>query len=222
MSVDRDQRRRFLLSAGRTAAFCGLAGTLGHLLRRGAPARAAGTPCGPPGRCVACPELRSCGLPSAREVLAVSAGPTVWQLDPTLCVQCGGCSTNCVLEPSAVKAVNSYGICGYCKLCFGYFQPGVSRLDEGAEHQLCPVGAIQRSFVENPYYEYTIDEDLCVACGKCVDACALFGNGSFYLQVRHDRCLGCNECSVAVKCPAGAYRRVPASAPYLTKEPRGS
>ncbi|OHB82138.1 MAG: hypothetical protein A2W31_03490 [Planctomycetes bacterium RBG_16_64_10] len=42
-------------------------------------------------------------------------------------------------------------------------------------------------------------------------------NGSLYLQVMHDRCLQCNECSIAVACPTGAFRRVPAQRPYLMK-----
>jgi len=79
------------------------------------------------------------------------------------------------------------------------------------------LGAIQRKFVEDPYYEYTIDEALCIGCAKCVDGCNRFGNGSLYLQVRHDRCLNCNECSIARVCPSDAFRRVPASHPYLLK-----
>ena len=38
---------------------------------------------------------------------------------------------------------------------------------EAAENQACPTGAITRRFVETPYYEYTIDEELCNGCGKC-------------------------------------------------------
>jgi electron transport complex protein RnfB len=125
--------------------------------------------------------------------------------------------THCVLNPSAVKCVHAFDMCGYCELCFGFFQPEATALNEGAENQLCPVGAIQRRFVEEPYYEYTIDESLCIACGRCVKGCNTFGNGSLFLQVRHDRCLNCNECSIARVCPADAYRRVPADRPYLFK-----
>jgi len=142
---------------------------------------------------------------------------TVWQLDPNKCVQCGQCATNCVLAPSAVKCVHAYAMCGYCKLCFGYFQPSPVALNTGAENQLCPVGAIQRTYVDDPYFEYTIDEALCIGCGKCVKGCGAFGNGSLFLQVRHDLCVNCNECSIGRTCPADAFRRVPAGQPYLLK-----
>ena len=141
----------------------------------------------------------------------------VWQLDPDVCVACGNCATECVLSESAVKCVHAYAVCGYCELCTGYFEPAAMELDSGAENQLCPTGAIQRTFREDPYYEYTIDEARCIGCGKCVKGCGAFGNGSLFLQVRHDRCLNCNECSIAAACPSGAFRRVPADRPYLIK-----
>ena len=142
---------------------------------------------------------------------------TVWQTDPDKCIQCGNCATRCVLNPSAVKCVHAFAMCGYCDLCTGYFDPQPNALNTGAENQLCPTGAITRAFVEDPYYEYRIDESLCIGCGKCVEGCNAFGNGSLFLQVRHDRCRGCNECSIAAACPADAFRRVPASQPYLLK-----
>jgi electron transport complex protein RnfB len=142
---------------------------------------------------------------------------TRWQLDPNKCIQCGRCATDCVLEVSAVKCVHSHGMCGYCKLCTGYFEPEPINLDEGAENQLCPTGAIQRKFIEEPYYEYNIVPDLCVGCGKCVKGCNMFGNGSLYLQVNHDRCINCNVCAIATACPAQAFRQVPAPQPYLLR-----
>lgn len=156
--------------------------------------------------------------------LAARAAPrpaTVWQIDPEKCVQCGQCMTDCVLTPSAVKCINQFQMCGYCRLCFGYFQPGVVNLDSGAENQVCPTGALRRRFVEEPYYEYTIDRDLCTGCAKCVKLCAAFGNGSLYLQIQHDLCVQCNECSIAKNCPSGAIRRIPADAPYLLKGGHG-
>lgn len=142
---------------------------------------------------------------------------TVWQIDPMKCVQCEHCATSCVLAPSAVKCVQSYPICGYCRLCFGYFQPNAPQLTSAAENQLCPTGAIERLFVEDPYWEYNIEEDKCIGCAKCVKACEMFGNASFYLQVRHDICVNCNDCSIARQCPADAWSRVPADLPYQLK-----
>ena len=144
-----------------------------------------------------------------------SAEPMVWQIDPDKCTQCGRCATECVLTPSAAKCFHAHILCGYCKLCTGYFEPQPNALNTAAENQVCPTGAIKRRALEDPYYEYMIDEPLCIGCGKCVVGCVLFGNGSFFLQVRHDRCLNCNECSIAKVCPADAWSRVPASQPYL-------
>jgi len=142
---------------------------------------------------------------------------TVWQIDPAKCVQCGRCSTSCVMEESAVKCVHVFAMCGYCRLCTGYFEPQPNDLTTGAENQICPTGAIKRRFVEDPYFEYEIDEALCVGCAKCVAGCQRFGNGSLHLQIRHDRCLTCNECSISVVCAGRAFTRVPADRPYLLK-----
>ena len=141
----------------------------------------------------------------------------VWQLDPQSCVRCGRCATSCVLEQSAVKCFQLYPICGYCKLCTGYFVPEPNALTTAAENQLCPTGAIKRKFIEDPYYEYSIDAELCIGCAKCVEGCTRFGNGSFYLQMDQRRCLNCNECSIAKVCPSEAFRRVPVDQPYIAK-----
>lgn len=153
--------------------------------------------------------------------LGVAAGKdeqaTVWQLDPDKCISCGKCSSACVLSPSAVKCIHAYSMCGYCKLCTGFFEPDPNALNTGAENQLCPTGAIKRTYIEDPYYEYVIDEKLCIGCGICVKGCTAFGNGSLFMQVRHDRCLNCNQCAIATQCPADAYERVPVDQPYLLK-----
>lgn len=140
---------------------------------------------------------------------------TLWQLDPNKCTQCGQCATHCVLNPSAVKCLNQFNICGYCDLCFGYLQPGSRERNTGAENQLCPTSAIERKYIEAPYYEYKIHEERCIGCAKCVEACLVFGNASFYLQVRQDVCINCNECSIAKACPSNAFSEVPASEPYM-------
>jgi electron transport complex protein RnfB len=146
-----------------------------------------------------------------------SKGELVWQLDPFKCVRCGRCADYCVLTPSAVKCYHAYDLCGYCDLCGGYLKPDANELGTAAENQLCPTAAIKRKFIEDPYFEYDIDKELCIGCGICVEGCTSFGNGSLHLQVSHDYCVNCNECAIARVCPADAFLRVPADNPYLIK-----
>jgi len=145
----------------------------------------------------------------------------VWQLDPDKCMACTNCQTHCVLDESAVKCVQCFQMCGFCDICTGYFPTKNYELNTGAENHLCPTNSLVRTFIEEQagvrYFEYTIDEPNCIGCGKCVEGCALM-NGSLYLQVRHDRCVNCNECAIAVACPTQAFRRVPASEPNLLKK----
>ena len=141
----------------------------------------------------------------------------LWQIDPDRCIQCGRCETACVMTPSAVKCVHKLDQCGYCVLCAGFHAQGVKEADTAAENQLCPTGAIVRRFVESPFYEYTVIEDKCTGCGKCVKGCAAFGNGSLYLQIRHDRCRHCNECAIVTVCPAKAIRRIDPAEPYYLR-----
>jgi electron transport complex protein RnfB len=200
-------RRDFLKKLMQTGIFAGLTAIGGTMLfktKRGE--------CDNSFICGSCGSADTCDLPQARMMRQ-----TVWQLDPAKCIQCGQCQTECVLTPSAVKCVHVFAMCGYCDLCGGYFKQGTKTLNTGAENMLCPTNAIKRTFIEEPFFQYTVDESLCNGCGKCVKGCAAFGNGSLQLQVRHDRCSNCNECSIARKCPSGAFTRVPAHKPYLLK-----
>lgn len=141
----------------------------------------------------------------------------VWQIDPFKCVQCGLCRTHCVQTESAVKCVHDFPMCGICDRCVAYLNPSSVDLENGAENELCPLGAIRRQLIEPPYFEYLIDERLCTGCGVCVKHCAKAGKGSLYLQVRHDRCLNCNQCAIAAACPAEAFVRLPADSPYVVR-----
>ena len=146
---------------------------------------------------------------------------TLWQINPDQCTQCEKCATECVLPLSAVKCVHAYDVCGYCELCGGYSTSDATKLDTAAENQLCPTGAIERTFIEDPYYEYSINEEKCIGCAKCVKGCGAFGNGSLYLQIRHDRCVNCNECAITKVCPSDAFVRVPTNKPYLLRGEQG-
>lgn len=146
-----------------------------------------------------------------------SAQGYVWQIDPYKCTTCGNCKTACVLTPSASKCVHAYALCGYCDLCGGYLKEGAKSISTGAEVQMCPTGAITRNFVEEPFFEYKIDEELCDGCAKCVKGCKDFGNSSLYMQIKQDICINCNECSIARNCPSEAVSRVPADFQYVVK-----
>ena len=173
--------------------------------------------------------LRKCGallaggsLAAVGGVLATKAsakeGEMMWQIDPEKCLQCGRCQTECVLPVSAVKCFHANQVCGYCDLCGGYYRANVKELNTAAENMICPTGAIHRKFVEDPYFEYTIDEDLCNGCGKCVKGCNSFGNGSLYLQIKQDLCLNCNECKISTVCASNAIKRVSYGTVYYLKE----
>ena len=174
--------------------------------------------------------LRLCGTIAAGTAVASFAGVSMsrvkaadeasyfWQIDPAKCTNCGKCETDCVLPVSAVKCVHAVKVCGYCDLCGGYYRSNVKELDTAAENLMCPTGAIKRSFIEDPYFEYMIDESMCNGCGKCAKGCNSFGNGSLYLQVKQELCKNCNECKIANVCPSEAITRVSYEKVYQLKD----
>lgn len=150
--------------------------------------------------------------------LRSDAQAMVWQIDPDKCTQCGLCATKCVLAPSAVKCVHSYALCGFCQLCFGLLRDKRAGNETAAENLRCPTDAIRRRYIEDPYYEMSIEESKCIGCAICVKGCQAFGNKSLHLQIRHDRCVNCNECAISSACPSQAIVRVPANKPYLFRK----
>lgn len=181
-----------------------------------------------------------CRCAGAAAVGAVGAGlvvradaDKVWQVNPDLCQACAKyierdsadvdgwarCATECVLKRSAVRAVNDFDRCGYCFICPAYHDVNSPRADDGTHvGRICPQDAIIRKAVgpidpTDPYnqpYEYSIDEEKCNGCGRCVNFCKPpLGNGSLRLEVRHDLCVDCNQCSIATACPYDAFVRAP-------------
>lgn len=152
-----------------------------------------------------------------------------WAISPNHCVNirlgvtgatnvCEACATSCVLPLSAVRAVNDHAKCGRCCICPAYFDVKSRVGSDGLPtKKLCPRDAIQRTVIGevdpydplNNFYEYTIDEQKCNGCGRCVMECKdPAGLGSIRLEVRYDLCLRCNRCTIATACPEEAYRRV--------------
>jgi len=148
-----------------------------------------------------------------------------WQLDPTKCVNsrlgatgvdvCELCASECVVNLSAVRAVNEYSKCGRCYICPAYFDITSAVDEEGLPSQkLCPRDAIERKAIgwvdpadpANNFYEYIIDEVKCNGCGRCVMGCKEpAGLGSIKLEVRYQLCVDCNRCAIAIACPDEAY-----------------
>lgn len=170
------------------------------------------------------------GLGGVATYLLTKGGPEgAWHIDPDKCLNsrhgavgvpfCEQCASECVLPLSAVRAVNDHAQCGRCYICPAYFEITSAIGPDGLPSQkLCPRDAILRDpigYVDpddpaNNFYEYTIVRSRCNGCGKCVMACKEpAGLGSIRLEVRYDRCLDCNRCSIAQACPDNAYDRRP-------------
>lgn len=172
--------------------------------------------------------LTALGGAAATLIARRASAHAVFQVDPSKCAACDICRTACVLPLSAVKAVNEFSKCGYCQLCPAYMDVTSAPDERGKPTgKTCPQDAVKRRVVgredpddpNNNYYEYTIDEARCTGCGKCVKACRPpMGNGAFRLEIRYNRCLTCNECSILVACPEAAIVRL--HAPGLSPLPK--
>ena len=156
-------------------------------------------------------------------------GEVVWQVDASRCINsrldmveaevCNLCTTECVVSLSAVRAVNEFSKCGRCYICPAYFDINSAVDEEGLPSQkLCPRDAITREPIgmvdpedpANNFYEYTIDEEKCDGCGRCVIMCKEpLGLGSITLKVRYNKCVDCNRCAISLACPKDAISQVP-------------
>jgi electron transport complex protein RnfB len=170
------------------------------------------------------------GFASAGAYLIQKAdGQIVWELDTQKCINsrlgrvgvpaCELCTTECVVSQSAVRAVNEFSKCGRCYICPAYYKVTSAVDEEGLpSEKLCPRDAIERKPIgyidpedpANNFYEYTIDEEKCDGCGKCVMECKEpAGLGSIRLSVRHDLCIDCNRCAISTVCPEDALSQLP-------------
>lgn len=168
---------------------------------------------------------------AALHLVQKAHGQVVWQVDASQCLNsrlgevnvevCGLCTTECVVALSAVRAINEYSKCGRCNICPAYFNI-TSAVDERGlpSEKLCPRDAILRKPIgqvdpedpANNFYEYIIDEEKCDGCGICVMKCKEpLGLGSIVLRVRHNLCVDCNRCAIAIACPKDALIQVPVS-----------
>ncbi|MBT3278441.1 MAG: 4Fe-4S binding protein [Phycisphaerales bacterium] len=153
-----------------------------------------------------------------------------WQIDPDKCVRCGKCETACVRKPSAVKALNDLEMCANCFACHGHVHTsknkrqneyGKSVLDCDPENDplICRLDAVDRTRINRSNrYTYTINHDLCVGCGDCVERCTAIGMGSMFLSILPTLCHGCNECAIARVCPEDAIVRVSSSEVLESRE----
>jgi electron transport complex protein RnfB len=142
----------------------------------------------------------------------------IWQINPDKCTFCGKCETLCIKTPSAVKAVNDQKKCSFCVVCHGHIkETGVASdkiMEEGI--RICEHDAVTRkahSGGVNGYFIYDIDDEKCVACGKCAKLCNEKGTQSMFLIIRPEFCLNCNSCEIAKHCPEGAIEKL-----YIAEE----
>lgn len=166
---------------------------------------------------------------SAIYLVKKADGQVVWQVDESRCVNsrlgetgvdvCTLCTTSCVVSLSAVRAVNDHSKCGRCYICPAYYNVTSAADEVGLpSEKLCPRDAIERKPIgwidprdpANNFYEYTIDEEKCDGCGRCVMGCKEpTGLGSITLRVRHNLCVDCNRCAISIACPNDALFQEP-------------
>lgn len=65
---------------------------------------------------------------------------------------------------------------------------------------LCPLGAFYSFFNRLSFYQYQVDFDKCIDCGKCAKVCGM--DVDIRKNQAHPECIRCGECEKA--CPTGA------------------
>lgn len=148
---------------------------------------------------------------ASREVKLRRCG---WQINLDKCDFCGKCSVGCVQKPSAIKALNDQKKCSSGIVCYGYITDKniPSEQIQHCANLVCP----ERAVVRTPFsggasgnFLYTIDQNRCTGCARCVLPCHDLCAQSMFLAIRPDLCLQCNDCTAARDCPHQAIERVP-------------
>lgn len=129
-----------------------------------------------------------------------------WVIDPAKCVGCGTCAEACVRPESAVKAEIDYSLLESVELDPAVFKKTKPGSSTSLENRICPTDAIKREKENDSTWIYSIDSKKCIGCGACAIRSKRKGSGAFKLKIT-DKCLSCNECSIAIDCPAGAIKR---------------
>lgn len=65
---------------------------------------------------------------------------------------------------------------------------------------MCPLGAIYGLFNKISFYQYRVDNDTCITCGKCEQVCQM--DVTMYKIPNHPECIRCGDCKMT--CPTGA------------------
>ncbi|MEE9410945.1 MAG: 4Fe-4S binding protein [Candidatus Heimdallarchaeota archaeon] len=107
---------------------------------------------------------------------------------------------------SSMNIENGFGyICNCCTCCCGVIR-GVTEWNQPA------------AFVKSNY-NISIDEDLCIGCGKCIDRCQ-FNSLELIDQKCHsnERCVGCGVC--AIVCPKDAMLLIPRKGSEKIRTPK--
>jgi carbon-monoxide dehydrogenase iron sulfur subunit len=124
--------------------------------------------------------------------------------DPSICRGCATCVAACSLFHGGISGRNMSRVDISRDFLAGRFVQNVCRQCEGPECMLaCPVeGAM---YIDPTTGARMVDEDKCLGCGRCVDACQF---GAVKLDLQREVALKCDLCGgdpqcVAV-CPTGA------------------
>lgn len=142
-------------------------------------------------------------------ILSAAVQPYVWKND---CVGCGDCVKVCPVGAISIingKAVIDNNKCINCKLCvstcaYDAIRQGIMKKYKLIILVLIILLLIIAACKKATAYSYVIDQNSCIACGKCFEACphnAIIYQGDKPVIIQ-SKCVQCGKC-VSV-CPENA------------------